>query len=95
MNSETLDDFVKNLGISKDQVLWEEVELIVLDAIAKHPIEEKVIFYGGTALRLAYGSPRFSEDIDLIRIKQFLFSDFEGFAREVENDNEGWVSLWI
>lgn len=91
MNNDLLDNLVRSLGISRDQVLREEAELSVLDAIAKDPLGERVIFYGGTALRLAYGSPRFSEDIDLIRMKSFPFSEFDRFAREVEEKHEGWT----
>lgn len=91
MNKDLLDNLVKSLGISRDQVLREEAELSVLDAIANDSLGEKVLFYGGTALRLAYGSPRFSEDIDLIRVRPFVFSEFEDFAQGVEKNSEGWV----
>ncbi|MEI8104194.1 MAG: nucleotidyl transferase AbiEii/AbiGii toxin family protein [Candidatus Moraniibacteriota bacterium] len=91
MNNDLLENLVKSLGISRDQVLREEAELSVLDAIANHSLGERVIFYGGTALRLAYGSPRFSEDIDLIRMKSFPFSEFDRFAREVAGKHEGWT----
>ena len=95
MNNELLDALVKNLGISRDQVLREEAELLALNAIANHSLGERVVFYGGTALRLAYGSPRFSEDIDLIQMRRFPFSEFKNFTREVEKKNEGWTLLDI
>ena len=38
---------------------------------------EKILFKGGTALRLVFDSPRFSEDLD--------FSGFETNQREIEN----------
>src|SRR3990167_4366422 len=38
---------------------------------------EKILFKGGTALRIIYGSPRFSEDLD--------FSGFATSIREVED----------
>jgi predicted nucleotidyltransferase component of viral defense system len=90
MEKSELDILVKNLGISQDQIIREEAELIILDALARHTLGEKVVFYGGTALRLAYNSPRFSEDIDLLRIKQCSFSTFEDFAISLEKKNENW-----
>src|SRR3989344_769926 len=38
---------------------------------------EKILFKGGTALRIIYGSPRFSEDLD--------FSGFQTNPQEIEN----------
>jgi len=90
MEKSELDILVKNLGISQDQIIREEAELIILDALAQHVLGEKVVFYGGTALRLAYNSPRFSEDIDLLRMKQCSFSTFEDFAISLEKKNENW-----
>lgn len=90
MEKSELDILVKNLGISKDQIIREEAELVILNALANDVLGEKVVFYGGTALRLAYNSPRFSEDIDLLRIKQCSFSTFEDFVISLEKKNENW-----
>jgi len=91
MNTAELNELVKNLGISRDQILREEAELKFLDLLAKNKLGTKLIFYGGTALRLAYGSPRFSEDIDLIRAKPFKFKEFANFIKEVARAN---AELW-
>ncbi|MBU4338033.1 nucleotidyl transferase AbiEii/AbiGii toxin family protein [Patescibacteria group bacterium] len=91
MNTVELNDFVKNLGISRDQILREEAELNFLKLLADNKLGAKVVFYGGTALRLAYGSPRFSEDIDLISVKYFKFTEFKKFIKEVgEANKEHW-----
>lgn len=90
MENEQLDILVRTLRISKDQILREEAEMSILDALSKHILGERVVFYGGTALRLAYNSPRFSEDIDLLRIKSFPFSKFEEFIHSVVKNRADW-----
>lgn len=89
MNSVELNRLIKEIKISKDQILREEAELNFLSLLGEDEMGAKVVFYGGTALRLAYGSPRFSEDIDLIRIKPLKFTAFESFIRKVARKSEG------
>lgn len=90
MNYEQLNAFVKNLKISKDQILREEAEMIFLNELANHRLGSRVIFYGGTALRLVYGSPRFSEDIDLLMIKKITYQEFIKFIDQVVKNNFSW-----
>lgn len=42
-----------------------------------------LVFKGGTALRLAYGSPRFSEDLDFTALSKFERKDFMQFLKEL------------
>lgn len=90
MDQQQLDNFVQQLKISPDQILREEAEMRFLDQFAKEKISAKLVFYGGTALRLAYGSPRFSEDIDLLRIKPITFLEFKTFIQKIIKDNVTW-----
>ncbi len=90
MTAEELNQFVRELGISKDQILREEAEMLLLNELAQSRLGAQVLFYGDTALRLAYGSPRFSEDIDLLRIKPVRFAAFERFARSAEKKYSKW-----
>lgn len=69
LDQSNLQILAKNLKIAPLNIVRENVELEILQAIAQSEIAAKVIFYGGTALRLAYGSPRFSEDLDFLMIK--------------------------
>ncbi len=87
MNTIELNNLVKKLQISKDQILREEAEIEFLSLLAENSLGIKVVFYGGTALRLAYGSPRFSEYIDLLRIKPFKFKEFETLIKKVAGKN--------
>ena len=51
-------------GIDVQQVIREEAELLFLRGLFESSISDKLVFKGGTALRLLYGSPRFSKDLD-------------------------------
>lgn len=87
MEIEQIIKFERNLKISRDQILREEAEMLFLNEFSSDNMASKVVFYGGTALRLAYGSPRFSEDIDLIAIKSVKFSEFEKLIKQVAKNN--------
>ncbi|MBI4239440.1 nucleotidyl transferase AbiEii/AbiGii toxin family protein [Candidatus Uhrbacteria bacterium] len=90
MTIHELEQHVRSLGIAKDHILREEAEMLFLRDLATDTLGAKVLFYGGTALRLAYGSPRFSEDIDLLRIKRFSFKDFSAFMKRAVRRHQGW-----
>lgn len=90
MNQEQLSGYIGQLKISADQILREEAEMVFLNDLANNAIGSKIIFYGGTVLRLAYGSPRFSEDIDLIQIKQIEFGEFKKFIAKTALSNN-WL----
>lgn len=89
MNLEQLEQYKRDLKISIDKIIREEIEMIFLNELAQNNLSSKVAFYGGTALRLVYNSPRFSEDIDLVEIKKINFIEFKKF---IENLSEklGW-----
>jgi len=90
MNNIELDELVSELQISKDQILREEAEMRLLDQLGKNSISSKIIFYGGTALRLAYNSPRFSEDIDLLMIDDISLPEFKNFLSILLKKNDNW-----
>jgi predicted nucleotidyltransferase component of viral defense system len=89
MNLEQLKQYKKDLKISIDKIIREEVEMIFLNALAQNDLSSKVAFYGGTALRLVYNSPRFSEDIDLIKIKKVSFNEFKKFIEDF-SEQQAW-----
>lgn len=53
----------QNAGMQK-HILKEYVELLALEWIARSPYAAKLVFIGGTNLRLIQGIDRFSEDLD-------------------------------
>ncbi len=89
MNLEQLKQYKRDLKISIDKIIREEIEMIFLNELAQNDLSSKLAFYGGTALRLVYDSPRFSEDIDLIEIKRVSFTEFKEFIEELSKQ-QGW-----
>jgi predicted nucleotidyltransferase component of viral defense system len=68
------------LGVHISQVAREYWEIAFLDALLASRHGENLVFRGGTALRLAYGSPRFSEDLDFALLRDSLSGDLEDLA---------------
>lgn len=79
-------DLSSKIGISAEQIVQEEYELIILKRIFESEFGKSVVFKGGTALRLGYGSPRFSEDLDFSVIEildiEGLTTIFQSIAKE-------------
>jgi len=73
----------RELRIDVTQVVRESWELILLKGLYDSPYGRDLIFKGGTALRLAYGSPRFSEDLDFSLIHDRLQSKFRGWVGKI------------
>jgi len=67
----------RKLGIAVEQVVREELEIAVLRALFESRIGNSLVFKGGTALRLAYGSPRFSDDLDFSMLAPVQEKDFK------------------
>lgn len=90
MNENQLQGYIKQFGIARDQILREEAEMEILGEFAQDKLSAKLVFYGGTALRLVYGSPRFSEDIDLLVMKKTSFAEFKKFVTELIKKHSNW-----
>lgn len=69
--------------ISKIHLVRELLELEVLNNLSLRTWSKNVVFYGGTALRLAYNSPRFSEDIDLFMIRAIDYKIFKVWVNDL------------
>ena len=86
----------RELGIDRTQVVREYWELIILKGLYESPLGRYLIFKGGTALRLAYDSPRFSEDLDFSLTKDVMKGKFlplikkiiSPFPELIQTDNE-------
>jgi len=50
-------------------------------------MSQKLVFKGGTALRLAYGSPRFSDDLDFSELKTIELKKFQKWCQETTKAN--------
>ena len=64
MDATTARTLSHKLQISVDYIVRESYEMILLRELCEGPFGAHLVFKGGTALRLAYGSPRYSEDLD-------------------------------
>src|SRR4030043_144853 len=73
----------RELKIDKTQVVREHWELIVLKGLYESPFGRYLIFKGGTALRLTFGSPRFSEDLDFSLTKDTLKDKFSSLVKKI------------
>ncbi len=67
----------RKLGIAVEQVVREEFEVAVLKPLLESRFGNALVFKGGTALRLAYGSPRFSDDLDFSALAPIEESAFK------------------
>lgn len=69
----------KHTQIDSEQAKKEQMQCIVLSALAKSGFFDEAAFYGGTCLRLVHGLDRFSEDMDFSLIKKDPVFSFEKY----------------
>jgi len=70
-----------------DNIFREYAQNVFLNFLYQKRDGQKMLFKGGTALKLAYKSPRFSEDLDFT-LKDIVFQEIEKTILEVLNDLE-------
>ena len=88
MDKELAQQLSKKLKISTPQIVREEYELIILKELFSSSIGEKLVFKGGTALRLGYDSPRFSDDLDFSTIGKIKEDVFKKACQDIANSNQ-------
>ncbi len=81
-----LTKWAKKLQVSPVEIIREEREVFILDRLSQSPIGGKIVFKGGTALRLIYGSPRFSQDLDFSLKSSLSVSDLKKVLAEIVNE---------
>ncbi|MBU0978262.1 MAG: nucleotidyl transferase AbiEii/AbiGii toxin family protein [Patescibacteria group bacterium] len=64
MDKTTAELLARKIKISEHYIVREEYEMLILKEIYESEFGVSLMFKGGTALRLAYHSARFSEDLD-------------------------------
>lgn len=77
---------LQNYDLSKDdpyEALREILQEIVLYALSDAGFFNYAVFYGGTALRILYGLPRFSEDLDFSLLKPDPSFDLSKYEKAV------------
>jgi predicted nucleotidyltransferase component of viral defense system len=69
MIKEWLGEYKPTNNLQAEQALREIMQEIALSGLQRSGFFEKAAFYGGTALRIFYDLPRFSEDLDFSLIE--------------------------
>jgi predicted nucleotidyltransferase component of viral defense system len=72
----------KQLRISVDRIVWEEYEMVLLNRIFEGDFGKDLVFRGGTALRLAYHSYRYSDDLDFTQLNDIPLEQFQAWCQE-------------
>ncbi len=73
----------RQLGITVENVVREEYELLILRGLMEGLLGSTLVLKGGTALRLAYGSPRFSDDLDFSLLSPISEGIFTSVAETI------------
>ena len=92
MDNLLLSELAQKLKIAPLNILREEAEMLILHNMAEEPFSKNIIFYGGTALRLAYDCPRFSEDLDFLMVHPVKEAELK-VALEKTIEQESGLSL--
>lgn len=88
LNIENLEKFTKQAQTSFINVAREYCQHLFLSYLYRQNGSEKLLFKGGTALRIVFRSPRYSEDLDFtgINIKEKEIEEiFTNTLSEIEN----------
>ncbi len=83
LEQEIVNKLSKELQIAPEFVAREAWEIIILKELFEKNWSKNLIFKGGTALRLAYGSPRFSIDLDFSVFGKIKTKDFFNFLDDL------------
>ncbi|WP_428023783.1 nucleotidyl transferase AbiEii/AbiGii toxin family protein [Arcobacter sp.] len=81
-----IEAMLKKYDLTKDdpfEALREILQEIVLAALSDAGFFKHAVFYGGTALRILYNLPRFSEDLDFSLIKPDPSFDLSKYEKAV------------
>ena len=91
LHQSIIEKLAKDLKIAPLNIIREHLEMEVLYYLSQSKLSESLIFYGGTALRLAHNSFRFSEDLDFLFVKKIKTSQKElnQVLKLVAENNQG------
>ena len=82
MDEQTIRELAKRLNTFPENIVREEYEMIFLKTLLESSWGKSMVFKGGTALRLAYHSLRFSEDLDFALINKINWSKLKKILQE-------------
>jgi len=84
LERDIVNNLSKELQIAPEFIVRETWEIIILKELFGKEWSDKLIFKGGTALRLAYQSPRFSVDLDFSVLNEIDSKNFFDFLKKIE-----------
>ena len=99
--NQILENYPRDMQGFKEEILREYLQFKILQGISNENWASQLSFIGGTAIRIIYGSDRFSEDIDFDNFElswdQFdmmmagvqKFLELEGFVVEISRRRKG------
>ncbi|WP_376695908.1 nucleotidyl transferase AbiEii/AbiGii toxin family protein [Wenzhouxiangella sp. EGI_FJ10305] len=58
----------------------------ILHSLDRHRLLDRLVFQGGTCLRLIHGAPRFSEDLDFVGGSDFATDELQSLRECIERD---------
>ena len=90
MDNYLLEKLAREIKISPLNIIRENAEIIFLDKLGHSNLAGKLIFYGGTSLRLSFGSPRFSEDLDFLLTGKITEGDLKNLLTDLSAANPGF-----
>ena len=68
------------------QTFREELQKTILTTLSHLQLFNHIVFQGGTALRLFYGNPRLSEDLDFVQINKEEKTDLTPYTPRIKTD---------
>lgn len=91
LNQYLIEKLAKDLKIAPLNIIREYFEMEVLHYLSRSKLADNILFYGGTALRIAYQSFRFSEDLDFLFIKNLKSSrqELKKVLQAAVKENQG------
>ena len=75
--------YPESVRVFKRNLLREYLQYKILDVIYNTELSNKLIFMGGTAIRIVHGNSRFSEDLDFDNFN-LDNSEFENLAETIK-----------
>jgi len=90
MDNYLLEKLTREIKISPLNIIRENAEVIFLDKLGQSNFAGKLIFYGGTSLRLSFGSPRFSEDLDFLMTGIITENALKELLTDLSAENPGF-----
>lgn len=80
--SEITSQFPEYVHADKLGMVREYLQYKILEIVFNHEVSSKLVFIGGTALRIAYNTQRFSEDLDFDN-KGLTLEDWNQFGEDL------------